>query len=115
GTIELRVVNGVFTIQLRDGTLKFFGLGSVAISGSFTVGSNGAVHFNFTGSLSLDLTDSGYGLDGGLNLTITDASLAGKGSVHLEISGTSVASASASLTLNWSTGAWSIHADGPLG
>ena len=113
GDVKVGIVNGNFLIDV-DATLSFFGIVDVSISGYFNT--NGT--FSFTGSLALDLTvGSGagkFGIYGGLSVTLSNSGFSGHGEVGLVIFGERINVASATVTVNWSTGAWLIRAEGPL-
>ncbi len=117
GSVVIGVENGAFSIEL-EGSIDFFGIVDVEISGYFSIANNGDVRFSFTGSLELDLTvGSGageFGISGGLSVTLTDSSFSGSGSVGLVIFGQDINIASAEITVNWGDGTWSVYAEGPL-
>ena len=114
GTVTAGVENGVFGIAV-DAKLNFFGVVNVDISGSFSVDSHGNISFRFTGSLDLDLTlCTVLELPGILSVTLTNSSFTGSGSVALVIAGEHINVASASVTVNWVDGSWSVYAEGPL-
>jgi hypothetical protein len=113
GTVTAGVSNGVFGIAV-DATLSFFSVVDIHIAGAFSVDSHGNISFRFTGSLNLDLTYHGFGVAGNLSVTLTNSSFTGSGSVALVIAGQHINVASASVTVNWGNGSWSVYAEGPL-
>ncbi len=113
GDVRIGIEDGNFLIDV-DATLSFFGILDVEISGYFNT--NGT--FSFTGSLDLDLTvGSGageFGITGGLSVTLSNSGFSGHGEVGLVVLGEDINIASATVTVNWDTGAWLIRAEGPL-
>jgi Ca2+-binding RTX toxin-like protein len=115
--VVIGVEDGVFSISV-DGSIGFFGIVDVDISGYFSIASNGDIKFSFTGSLVLDLTVgedlSEFGITGSLSVTIKDSGFSGHGSVGLVVLGEDINIASADVSVDWDAGTFFIRAEGPL-
>jgi hypothetical protein len=113
GFLYVGLTDGTFAINVAA-SLDFFGIIDFDIDGYFSISSSGAITFRLTGSLFLDLTYEGFGMEGHLSVTLTNSSFTGSGSVAIVLFGQSFNVAAAELTVNWGNGSWSIYVEGPL-
>ena len=109
GTAELGVINGHLQMY-ADATMSFFGLANVRVTGFFQT--SGA--FSLSGVLNLNLTAGGFGILGGIGVTLKHTGVSGNGSVSLVVINESIPVASASFSMNWTSGTFTIRAEGPM-